>query len=90
MSVVAVLGTSGPLPSSKGGDPSLSNLQHIDRTLASYFFYLSYLENGTLPDEDADACELLLSKDRYTVIDGTLYYVEKDKTLKVIPPPFDL
>ena len=78
--VVAVIGTNDPLPSSKGGDQSLSNLQRLDCTLAPYF---SYLED---PDEDADTRELLLSKDQYTVIDGILYYVERDKTLKVVPP----
>ena len=81
--VVAAVESSDPLSSSKGRDESLSNLQRHDRTLAPYF---SFLEDGILPDEETEARELLLSRSQYTVVDGTLYYVEKDKTLKVIPP----
>ena len=74
---------SDPQSPSKGGDLSLSDLQRRDRTLAPYF---AYLEDKVLPDEEPDARELVLSKSQYTVVDDTLYYVEKDKTLKVIPP----
>ena len=81
--VVAAVESSDPLSSSKGGDLHLSDLQRRDRTLAPYF---AYLEDGILPDEEPDARELVLSKSQYTVVDGTLYYVEKDKTLKVILP----
>ena len=81
--VVAAVEPSDPQSPSKGGDLSLSDLQRRDRTLAPYF---AYLEDGVQPDEEADARELVLSKSQYTVVDDTLYYVEKDKTLKVIPP----
>ena len=80
--VVAAVNSSDPLSSSKGRDLSLSDLQRCDRTLAPYF---SYLEDGILPEE-VEARELVLNKSQYTVIDDNLYYVEKDKTLKVIPP----
>ena len=81
--VVAAVGPNDPPSSSKGGDQSLSDRQRCDCTLAPYF---SYLEDGILPDEETKARELLLSRNQYTVVGDTLYYVEKDKMLKVIPP----
>ena len=67
---MAAVEPSDPQSPSKGGDPSLSDLQRRDRTLAPYF---AYLEDGVLPDEEADARELVLSKSQYTVVDDTLY-----------------
>ena len=66
--VVAAVEPSDPQSPSKGGDLSLSDLQRRDRTLAPYF---AYLEDGVLPDEEADARELVLSKSQYTVVDDT-------------------
>lgn len=68
--VVDAIGSSDQLVLSKGRDQSLSDLQCCDRTLGPYF---SYLEDGILTDEEAEARELLLSRSQYTVVDGTLY-----------------
>ena len=80
---MAVIECSDPLPSSKGGNLSLQDLQRRDRTLAPYF---AYLEKGIPPDGEPDARELVLSKSQCAVVDGILYHVEKGKTLKVILP----
>ena len=40
---------------------------------------------GQLPEDERKARELVLSKTQFEIKDGVLYYIEKDKTLKVIP-----
>ena len=79
---MAAIESSDTLSSPKGGDLSLTDLQHCDHTLTPCFYYL---EDGILPDKEPEARELLLSKIQYTVVDGTLYYsiIEKDKILRV-------
>ena len=62
---------------------SLGSLQRDDPKLIPHF---SYLEDGILPDNESEARELVVSRDSFEVIDGILYHVEKDKTLRVIPP----
>ena len=47
---------------------------------------LDYLEEGLLPEDDKQARALTLSKSEYTCIDGILYHVERDKSLRLIPP----
>ena len=42
-----------------------------------------------LPADDRKARELLLSQSEFTVLDGVLYWIERDKTLKIIPPTRD-
>ena len=69
--------------SAKGGDRSLKELQREDLTLMPYF---SYLEDRILPGDETEARELVLSRNQYEIVDGILHRVEKDKTLRVIPP----
>ena len=80
-----LVATVGTIPQSfaKGGDRSLGSLQRDDPKLIPH---LSYLEDGTLTDNESEARELVVSRDNFEVIDGILYHVEKDKTLRVIPP----
>jgi hypothetical protein len=80
--LVATVGTT-PQPSAKGGNRSLRSLQRDDPKLIPHF---SYLEDGILPDNESEAQELVVSRDSFDVIDGSLYHVEKDKTLRIIPP----
>ncbi len=47
---------------------------------------ISYLEKGELPEDPKAARELALTKSRYLVDNGVLYWVKADKTLRVIPP----
>ena len=72
-----------PLSSAKGGDHLLRRLQLEDSTLAPYF---AYLEDRILPESETEAWELVLSRSQYEIVDGILYHVEKDKTLRVVPP----
>ena len=45
--------------------------------------------NGELPTDDRKAREMLLGQSEFTVLDGVLYRLEKDKTLRIIPPTRD-
>ncbi len=47
------------------------------------------METGTLPEEAKKARELVLSQSQYKLVDGVLYRVEADKTLRIIPPSSD-
>ena len=62
--------TSPSWESEKGGEPTLS----------------TYLEKGELPVDDKRACELALTKSPYMIVDYVLFWLESDKTLRVIPP----
>ena len=46
----------------------------------------SYLLHGELPREEKKAREFVLGRSQFEVIDGFLYNVERDKTLRVIHP----
>ena len=50
---------------------------------------VDFLENCVLPDDDNKARELLLSRSQYCLMDGVLYYVVADKTLRLVPPISD-
>ena len=47
---------------------------------------IQYLEDGTLPTEDKIAREIVLCKSQYVLIDKVLCHVERDKSLRLIPP----
>lgn len=47
---------------------------------------IQYLEDGTLPTEDKLAGEIIISKSQYVLIDKVLYHVERDKSLRLVPP----
>ena len=47
---------------------------------------IDYQKEGVLPRDDKKARELLLSRAQYHMEGGVLYYVEADKTLRLIPP----
>ena len=74
---------SSPLSSAKGGESSLELRQRENTTLAPY---CAYLEQAVIPDNESVARELVLTKSQFQIVDGVLHHVEKDKTLKVIPP----
>ncbi len=68
------------------GESTLEGKQHVDPTLKNV---MDYLTLGVLPQEYKHARELVLSKSQYHVIDGVLYRVQPDKTLRIIPPTQD-
>ena len=47
---------------------------------------IDYQKEGVLSRDDKKASELLLSRAQYHMEGGVLYYVEADKTLRLIPP----
>ena len=65
---------------SKSGEESLGDRQRRDAQLREI---IVYLETGTLPSEER---ELALTRQQYVLLDGILHFVEKGKTVKVIPP----
>ena len=50
---------------------------------------IRYLVNEEIPADNRRARELLLSQSYFAVVDGVLYRVKKDKTLKIVPPECD-
>ena len=50
---------------------------------------MAYLQKRELPEEEKAVRELVLGEPMYTVVDGVLYHVERDKTLRIIPPTAD-
>ena len=69
----------------KDGDP-LARRQEADPSLAPM---MDYLRAGNLPDEEQTARRLVLESAQYTLLDGVLYHLEKDKTLRIVPPVMD-
>ncbi len=86
--LVAAVGV--PLPSSQGGESdaetTLGEKQLQDPQRGEI---IRYLVDGELPAEDKRARELLLGQPGFTVLEGVLYRIERDKTLKLIPPAVD-
>ena len=50
---------------------------------------ITYLSEGKLPSDDQEAKFLLLNEDKYTLVDGVLFHIESDKSLRIIPPTAD-
>ena len=45
-----------------------------------------YMLTGQLPEDERKARELVLSKSQFEIKDGVLYHLERDKTLRFVPP----
>ena len=82
----AVIASLSPVTLSKSGEKTLMQRQLEDPELS---IIIAYLENNQLPEDSKRARELTLSKPQYHIQDGTLFYVAKDKTLRIIPPARD-
>ena len=88
----AILAAIQPIAHSEGGDPvpnstpvnpSLGESQRANSELRPIF---DYLEKGALPTEERRAKELVLGKSQFTITNGVLYHLEKDKSRRIIPP----
>ena len=64
-------------------DSTLATEQHKDVELSEL---ICYLETGTLPPDEKKDREFALKKSQYALVDGVLYFVERDKSLRIIPP----
>ena len=81
--LAVVAATNPSWTEAKGGEPTLSVLQRED---PQFMKVIHYLEDGVLPDDENEARELALTKSHYELLEGVLYHVEGDKTLRIIPP----
>lgn len=70
----------------KGGDRSLSKRQEEDPTLASV---RSYLQDGTLPEDERAARHLILEQSSFSLVDNVLYRIVQDGSLRLVPPTED-
>ena len=61
--------------------PTLQQQQRSDPVLA----VIRFLEDGDLPIDEKRARELALTKSQYSILEGVLYHIEPDKTLRIIP-----
>ena len=50
---------------------------------------IDYLETGDLPQDEKQARELVISKELFIMEDDVLYRVERDKSLRFVPPSSD-
>ena len=76
---------SEPQDSAKSGE----GIKDRQREDAEIKMIIDFQENNILPDDDRKARELLLNRMQYQLMDGILYYVANDKTLRLIPPTID-
>ena len=67
-------------------DPDRASLAQQQRSDSQLLEIVQYITEGVLPTNEGSARKILLSQSSYTVLDGVLYHVEEDKTLRVIPP----
>ena len=47
---------------------------------------IDYISDGVLPEDDKEARHLILSSQKFTLLDGILYHIEGDKNLRVVVP----
>lgn len=47
---------------------------------------VDYISDGKLPEDGKEVRHLTLRSQKFTVLDGILYYIESDKTLRVVVP----
>ena len=65
---------------------TLREKQRLDPDLQ---LLITFLEDHALPEDDRKARELVLGRAQYTMIEGVLYRIESDKTLRVLVPVGD-
>ena len=88
----AILAAIQPTAPSEGGDPVPRvptvdpTLQESQRADPESKLIFDYLEEGILPTEERRAREMVLGKSQFAIVDGVLYHLEKDKSLRIIPP----
>ena len=83
--IAAVTEASAP---AKSGEPNLTlaERQEADPELK---MIRAYLQNRTLPPDEAQARRVMLSHSHYVLVDDILYHLEPDKSLRIVPPAVD-
>ena len=79
-SIAAVSAGEGPLHPAKDGEGGLAGLAERQRQDTDL------LADGTLPDCEKLARELVLGRAQYELVDSVWYHVEANKILRVVPP----
>ena len=79
--VAALSGTE--LQTDGAEEDNLAALQQVDEELKPIIVYLT---TGVLPEDDKHARQVTLTAPRYMMLDGILYRVEDDSSLRVVPP----
>ena len=64
----------------------LGSIQRADPELK---IIIDYQVEGILPSDEKKAREILLSRNQYHMIESVLYYIETDKSVRLIPPECD-
>ena len=82
----SILATLHPKVAAENGEDPNEELIEAQRKDPELLRVIQYLEDGTLPTEDKLAREIVLCKSQYVLIDKVLYHVERDKSLRLIPP----
>ena len=83
--VVATLDSSEEV-GSKDGENSLHDRQMSDSSLKTI---VDYISDGKLPEDEKEARHLILRSQKFTVLYRILYYIESDKTLRLVVPQAD-
>ena len=82
----SILATLQPSSEAEDGEDPNKELVGAQRKDPELLRVIQYLEDGTLPTEDKFAREIVLCKSQYVLVDKVLYHIEKDNTLRLIPP----
>ena len=87
-SVTEVNGVVAALDSSREVESKDRESTLHDRQLAGGWLkiIIDYISDGVLPENDKEACQLILSSSKFTILDNILYHIESDKTLRVVVP----
>ena len=67
-------------------DSSLDTLVECQDNDPELKLLKDYMLTGQLPEDERKARELVISKTQFEIKDGVLYHLERDKTLRVVPP----
>ena len=67
----------------KDGEATLASRQRADPELNPI---IEYLSTGALPEDDKTARGIVVSQNQYAIIEDELYHINKDGTLRIIPP----
>ena len=67
-------------------ETTCTNIHELQQADPKVKWIITYLQERELPSEDKEAREILLSQDNFTLKEGVLYYLVKDKTLRLVAP----
>ena len=83
--VAAVMEASAPAKS-RQSNLTLAERQEADPELK---MLRAYVQDWTLPPDEAQARRVILSHGHYALVDDILYHLEPDKFLRIVPPVMD-